>query len=446
MSSGAAKISRPHNVGAEGWVARRSAARVQRQRTRLLSVSRDAGGRNGGSDRRRQSAGSPRCGSLGEPKQPSQGWWSPADRRTVRRRHPHGAGRARAPAGSRDRGTCCDSARCRRRIGLSGRQASPSTGNARAACARANARSSRVRHYAASQMTTVRRVGVLGGGLMGSGIAQVSAMAGFPTVVREVSDSLCEKALASIRKSLAKGVERGKVTTEARDATLSNLTCTTEVAELAESDIVIEAVSEDLELKNSLWKVLNSVCPPETIFASNTSSLTIAAMAVSCGRPDRMLGLHFFNPVPLMKLVEVVRTITTSDETADTAFAFVELLGKEPIRAKDNSGFVVNLLLVPYMLDAIRALEANVATVEDIDKGMQLGAGYPMGPFTLLDFVGLDTVHKISEIMFAEYREKRYAPPPLLNRMVTVGMHGRKSGRGFYDYSEDPPRPSALGL
>jgi 3-hydroxybutyryl-CoA dehydrogenase len=292
----------------------------------------------------------------------------------------------------------------------------------------------------------IRRVGVLGGGLMGSGIAQVSAMAGFPTIVREVTDSLCEKTMASIRKSLAKGVERGKITPEVLDLTLRNVSCVSDVRGLCESDIVIEAVSEDLEIKNSLWKELNSVCRPETIFASNTSSLTIAAMAASSGRPDRMLGLHFFNPVPVMKLVEVVRTITTSDETADTAFAFVEKLGKEPIRAKDNSGFVVNLLLVPYMLDAIRALEGNVATVQDIDKGMQLGAGHPMGPFTLLDFVGLDTVQKISEIMFAEYREKRYAPPPLLNRMVMAGMFGRKSGRGFYDYSEDPPRPSPLGL
>lgn len=292
----------------------------------------------------------------------------------------------------------------------------------------------------------VRRVGVLGGGLMGSGIAQVSAMAGFPTIVREVTDSLCEKTMASIRKSLAKGVERGKITPEVLDLTLRNVSCVSDVRGLCESDIVIEAVSEDLEIKNSLWKELNTVCRPETIFASNTSSLTIAAMAASSGRPDRMLGLHFFNPVPVMKLVEVVRTITTSDETADTAFAFVEKLGKEPIRAKDNSGFVVNLLLVPYMLDAIRALEGNVASVQDIDKGMQLGAGHPMGPFTLLDFVGLDTVQKISEIMFAEYREKRYAPPPLLNRMVMAGMFGRKSGRGFYDYSEDPPRPSPLGL
>jgi len=292
----------------------------------------------------------------------------------------------------------------------------------------------------------IRRVGVLGGGLMGSGIAQVSAMAGFPTIVREVTNELCDKTMTSIRKSLAKGVERGKITSEVLDRTLLNVSCVSDVRGLCESDIVIEAVSEDLEIKNSLWKELNVVCRPEAIFASNTSSLTIAAMAASSGRPDRMLGLHFFNPVPVMKLVEVVRTITTSDETADTAFAFVEKLGKEPIRAKDSSGFVVNLLLVPYMLDAIRALEANVATVEDIDKGMQLGAGHPMGPFTLLDFVGLDTVQKISEIMFAEYREKRYAPPPLLNRMVMAGMFGRKSGRGFYDYSEDPPRPSPLGL
>ena len=292
----------------------------------------------------------------------------------------------------------------------------------------------------------IRRVGVLGGGLMGSGIAQVSAMAGFPTIVREVTNELCDKTMTSIRKSLAKGVERRKITSEVLDRTLLNVSCVSDVRGLCESDIVIEAVSEDLEIKNSLWKELNVVCRPEAIFASNTSSLTIAAMAASCGRPDRMLGLHFFNPVPVMKLVEVVRTITTSDETADTAFAFVEKLGKEPIRAKDSSGFVVNLLLVPYMLDAIRALEANVATVEDIDKGMQLGAGHPMGPFTLLDFVGLDTVQKISEIMFAEYREKRYAPPPLLNRMVMAGMFGRKSGRGFYDYSEDPPRPSPLGL
>ncbi len=295
-------------------------------------------------------------------------------------------------------------------------------------------------------MKHIEKVGVLGGGLMGSGIAQVSAAAGFPTIIREVSEQLGDKARSAITKMLTKGIERGKVTEAQRDTTLGNLTFTTDLTRLAQCGIVIEAVVEDLALKNDLWKGLNGVCPAETIFASNTSSLTIAAMAAACGRPDKMLGLHFFNPVPLMKLVEVVKTITTSNETADTAFEFVKRLGKEPIRAKDNSGFVVNLLLVPYMIDAINALESNVASVEDIDKGMMLGAGYPMGPFTLLDFVGLDTTYKIAEIMFDEYREKRYAPPPLLKRMVMAGMYGRKSGKGFYDYSEDPPVVTPLGL
>ena len=295
-------------------------------------------------------------------------------------------------------------------------------------------------------MKEIRKVGVLGGGLMGSGIAQVSAMAGFDTVVREVSDAIGAKSRAGIEKVLAKGIERGKVTAEQRDSALGKLSFTTDLAQLASCDIVIEAVIEDLEIKNAMWKDLNEVCPADTIFASNTSSLTIAAMAAACGRPEKMLGLHFFNPVPLMKLVEVVRTITTSDETVETAFAFAKKLGKEPVRAKDNSGFIVNLLLIPYMLDAIRALENNVATIEDIDKAMQLGAGYPMGPFTLLDFVGLDTSYKIAEIMFDEYREKRFAPPPLLKRMVIAGMYGRKSGKGFYDYSQDPPKVNSLGL
>jgi 3-hydroxybutyryl-CoA dehydrogenase len=292
----------------------------------------------------------------------------------------------------------------------------------------------------------IRKVGVLGGGLMGSGIAQVSAMAGFDTVVREVSDAIGAKSRAGIEKVLAKGIERGKVTAEQRDSALGRISFTTDLAQLASCDIVIEAVIEDLEMKNAMWKDLNEVCPADTIFASNTSSLTIAAMAAACGRPEKMLGLHFFNPVPLMKLVEVVRTITTSDETVETAYAFAKKLGKEPVRAKDNSGFIVNLLLIPYMLDAIRALENNVATIEDIDKAMQLGAGYPMGPFTLLDFVGLDTSYKIAEIMFDEYREKRFAPPPLLKRMVIAGMYGRKSGKGFYDYSQDPPKINSLGL
>jgi 3-hydroxybutyryl-CoA dehydrogenase len=295
-------------------------------------------------------------------------------------------------------------------------------------------------------MKKIKKVGVIGGGLMGSGIAQVSAAAGFPTTVREISDDLCAKSRQSIEKTLAKGIEREKVTPAERDATLKNLRFVTRLEELADSDLFIEAVVEELNVKNSLWSELNRIAQPDAIFASNTSSLTIIAMAAASGRPDRMLGLHFFNPVPLMKLVEVVRTITTSEETEQRALDFVKALGKEPIRAKDSSGFVVNLLLIPYMLDAINALEANVASVEDIDKGMQLGAGHPMGPFTLLDFVGLDTTYKIAEIMFEEYRDRRYAPPPLLRRMVLAGMLGKKSGKGFYDYSSNPPRVSSLGL
>ncbi|HEV7595835.1 MAG TPA: 3-hydroxybutyryl-CoA dehydrogenase [Gemmatimonadaceae bacterium] len=295
-------------------------------------------------------------------------------------------------------------------------------------------------------MKEIKRVSVLGGGLMGSGIAQVSAAAGFPTTVREVSDALAAKSRQSIEKSLARGIERGKTTAAERDATLKNLRFVTELKELSDSDLFIEAVIEDLAVKNALWSELNGIARSDAIFASNTSSLTIIAMATASGRPDRMLGLHFFNPVPSMKLVEVVRTITTSEETEQRAIEFVRALGKEPIRAKDNSGFVVNLLLIPYMLDAINALESNVASVEDIDKGMQLGAGHPMGPFTLLDFVGLDTAYKIAEIMFTEYRDQRYAPPPLLRRMVLAGMLGKKSGKGFYDYSTNPPRVSSLGL
>jgi 3-hydroxybutyryl-CoA dehydrogenase len=295
-------------------------------------------------------------------------------------------------------------------------------------------------------MKKIKKVGVIGGGLMGSGIAQVSAAAGFPTTVREVSEDLCAKSRQSIEKTLAKGIERGKVTPDERDETLSKLHFVTRLEDLADADLFIEAVVEELDVKNTLWSQLNRIAHPDAVFASNTSSLTIIAMATASGRPDRMLGLHFFNPVPLMKLVEVVRTITTSEETEQRALDFVKALGKEPIRAKDSSGFIVNLLLIPYMIDAINAVESNVASVEDIDKGMQLGAGHPMGPFTLLDFVGLDTVYKIAEIMFAEYRDRRYAPPPLLKRMVLAGMLGKKSGKGFYDYSSNPPRVSSLGL
>jgi 3-hydroxybutyryl-CoA dehydrogenase len=295
-------------------------------------------------------------------------------------------------------------------------------------------------------MTTIATVGVLGGGLMGSGIAQVAALNGFTTIVREVDDASVQRARTSIEKSLAKAIEKGKLTEQGRTETMGRLTFTTKVADLAPADIVVEAIVEDLELKNAIWKELNTLCKPHTIFASNTSSLTIAAMAAAGGRGDRMVGLHFFNPVPVMKLVEVVKTVTTSDETFKRAFEFAKALKKEPIAAKDNSGFVVNLLLVPYLLDAITALERGVASVEDIDKGMMLGTGYPMGPFTLLDFVGLDTTYKIAEIMFDEYREKRYAPPPLLKRMVLAGYYGKKSKRGFYDYSVEPPAVSKLGL
>src|SRR6266550_4458160 len=288
-------------------------------------------------------------------------------------------------------------------------------------------------------MTDIKRVGVLGSGLMGSGIAQVAAAAGYDTTVRDVSQQVWDKARAGIEKSLAKFVEKGKLAAADRDATLKRLRFTTTTADLKTCDIVVEAVTEDLELKNGL-------CGPAAIFASNTSSLTIAAMAAATKRGDRFVGLHFFNPVPLMPLVEVVRTVTTSAETFQHAFAFAKSLGKEPVAAKDNSGFIVNLLLVPYLLDAIRAVERGVGSVPDIDKAMQLGCGYPMGPLTLLDFVGLDTTYKIAEIMFTEYREQRYAPPPLLKRMVLAGMTGRKSGKGFYDYSVDPPKVVALGV
>ena len=295
-------------------------------------------------------------------------------------------------------------------------------------------------------MDGIQRVGVLGCGLMGSGIAQVAAAAGYETFVRDVAQPVLDKGKGTIDKSLARLVEKGKLPAADREATLGRLTFTTAVTDLKTCDVVIEAVTEDLELKNALWKELDGLCAAGTIFASNTSSLTIAAMAAATRRSDRFVGLHFFNPVPLMQLVEVVRTVTTSEETFRRAFAFASSLGKEPIAAKDTSGFIVNLLLVPYLLDAVRALEHGVGSVPDIDKAMQLGCGYPMGPLTLLDFVGLDTTYKIAEIMFAEYKEQKYAAPPLLKRMVLAGMHGRKSGKGFYDYSATPPVVSSLGL
>jgi 3-hydroxybutyryl-CoA dehydrogenase len=295
-------------------------------------------------------------------------------------------------------------------------------------------------------MTEIKKVGVLGCGLMGSGIAQAAAAAGFVTIARDMAEPLLEKGRAGIAKSLGRLVEKGKLSATDRDEALARLSFTTELAEFQDCDIVIEAVTEDLELKNRLWKELDGICPPRTIFASNTSSLTIAAMAAATSRPDRFVGLHFFNPVPLMPLVEVVRTVTTSPETFDRAYDFAGALGKEPVTAVDSPGFIVNLLLVPYLLDAARALERGVASTSDLDRAMQLGCGHPMGPLTLLDYIGLDTVVRIAEIMFDAYREPRYAAPPLLQRMVVAGYHGRKNGKGFYDYSVDPPVPTELGL
>jgi 3-hydroxybutyryl-CoA dehydrogenase len=281
---------------------------------------------------------------------------------------------------------------------------------------------------------------------MGSGIAQSAATAGFPTVVRDVAEPLLEKGRAGIQKSLGRLVEKGKLPATDRNDALARLSFATDLTALGDCDIIIEAVTEDLELKNRLWGELDRLCPARTIFASNTSSLTIAAMAGATGRADRFVGLHFFNPVPLMTLVEVVRTGTTSRETFDRVYAFARQLGKEPVATTDSPGFIVNLLLVPYLLDAARALERGVASTSDLDRAMQLGCGHPMGPLTLLDYIGLDTVVRIAEIMFNAYREPRYAAPPLLQRMVAAGFHGRKNGRGFYDYSVDPPVPLDPGL
>ena len=289
----------------------------------------------------------------------------------------------------------------------------------------------------------IKKVGVVGCGLMGSGIAQVCAEAGYSVIVREVSDELLKKGLGKIDSFLAKGVEKGKVKPERKAEVMGRLQGTTALEKLAACDFVIEVVVESLAAKREVYQALDAACPAHTIFASNTSSLSITEMAAFTKRADRFVGLHFFNPVPLMKLVEVVRSPLTSDESFEKAVAFARSLGKTPIRATDKTGFIVNRLLVPYLVDAIRAVEEGVGSIADIDEGMKLGCGHPMGPLTLLDFVGLDTTYHIANIMFDEFREKRFAPPPLLKRMVQAGLLGRKSGKGFYDYSQDPPRPMA---
>lgn len=294
----------------------------------------------------------------------------------------------------------------------------------------------------------IKKVGVLGCGLMGSGIAQVAASAGFETIIREVSDDLITKGFLGIEKSLAKFAEKGAITAPQQKEIRDRLFGTTSIEDLSDCDIIIEAIIENLEEKRKTYKQLDGLCKPETIFASNTSSISITEMmtTTSAARQQRFIGLHFFNPVPLMKLVEVVRTILTDEAVYEQGIEFARRLGKVPVRAGDRSGFIVNRLLVPYMLDAIRALEEGVGSIEDIDTSMKLGLGYPMGPFTLGDFVGLDTTYYIAEIMFNEFREKRFAPPPLLKRMVLAGLYGRKSGRGFYDYTKDPKNPTPMNL
>lgn len=277
---------------------------------------------------------------------------------------------------------------------------------------------------------------------MGAGIAQVAAQHGLKTILRELDDALCARTRSAIDRSLSKLIEKGKIAPDAREKALANLTITTELGALASCDIIVEAVVEHLDTKRALWKSLDEIAEPHTIFASNTSSLSIVEQATATARGDRFVGLHFFNPVPAMRLVEVVRTLATSEATMRAAYDFVRKIGKEPIASKDTPGFVVNLLLVPYMLDAVRALERGVATVADIDVGMQLGAGHPMGPLALCDFVGLDTLHRVAEIMWGAYREQRYAPPPLLARMVAAGMLGKKNGRGFYTYGGELPVPN----
>jgi len=295
-------------------------------------------------------------------------------------------------------------------------------------------------------MEEIKKVGILGCGAMGAGIAQVAAMAGYLTVVREPQEDLLTKGIARIQKSLEKAVEKGKLDRAGKDKTLSRLTGTISLEEMKDCQLIIEALPEDLDLKKEHFQKLDVLCPPFAILASNTSSLTITELAACTKRPGQVVGLHFFNPAPVMELVEIVKTLLTTRATLDSAQAFVRSLGKTSILAKDRSGFVVNRLLVPYLLDAIQSLEDGLASTEEIDKGMRLGCGHPMGPLALSDFIGLDVLLHIGEALFGEYRERRFAPPPLLRRMVITGWLGKKTGRGFYDYRGPEPRPVSLDL
>jgi 3-hydroxybutyryl-CoA dehydrogenase len=286
----------------------------------------------------------------------------------------------------------------------------------------------------------IKKVGILGCGLMGSGIAQVAAMAGFDVTVLEAEQRFLDKGFANIEKSLAKFAEKGTIK-EPAEAVRARLKGTLKHEELADCDIIVEAIIENIDAKKAMFSKLDAVVKKDAIFATNTSSISVTEVMATTKRPERFVGLHFFNPVPLMKLVEVVRTIATDEQVFETAFEFGKKLGKVPVRTSDKTGFIVNRLLVPYLLDAIRAYEEGVGSIADIDSAMKLGCGYPMGPFTLLDFVGLDTTYYITHVMFDEFKERRFASPPLLKRMVMAGWFGKKSGKGFYDWS-NPEKPA----
>jgi len=292
----------------------------------------------------------------------------------------------------------------------------------------------------------ISKVGVVGGGLMGHGIAQISAQAGWDVVLREVSDEKVDKAIGMIDKQLGRAVDKGKLEQADADAIRGRINGTTDYGELADCDLVVEAMTEDLDGKLEMWAEVDGIVKPEAVFATNTSSLPVVDQAASTSRPTQFLGLHFFNPAQVMPLLEVVRTVTTSDEALQTGFEFGEKLGKTVVSAKDKAGFIVNRLLVPYMLDAIRAYEEGFGSIEEIDVAMKGGAAHPMGPLTLADFVGLDTLNSIAQVMFAEYAERRFAAPPTLRKMVAAGWYGKKSGKGFYDYSGEKPVPTDLGL
>ena len=295
-------------------------------------------------------------------------------------------------------------------------------------------------------MTDIQKVGVLGCGLMGHGIAQICAQAGWDVVVREIDQERLDKGIAKIDKQLAKAAEKGKLEESDAESIRGRITPTLDYADLAGSDLVIEAITEDLEMKLEMWRAVDGAADDDATFATNTSSLPVIDQAVATSRPDRFLGLHFFNPAQLMPLLEVVQTVTTDDATLKIGFEVGERLGKTCVHARDKTGFIVNRLLVPYMLDAIRAYEEGFGSIEEIDTAMKAGANHPMGPLTLLDFVGLDTTKAIADVMFDEYRERRFAAPPTLRKMVAAGLFGRKSGKGFYDYSGEEPVPSELGL